>query len=169
MADAQPVQLVLDFDSTIVSLEGLDELARIALADDADRDAILALPAVKAHTVALPATADYLHRHHDVPVANAFDAATLAPGAYWVIASHDPGFGAQDNVVHATLVWVTRLALVSQHAPGAPAGRSLAGHVVDGTTGEPVAGAMVTAFVREEGGHAAAFREGRSEIGRAHV
>jgi D-3-phosphoglycerate dehydrogenase len=42
MAVAQPVQLVFDFDSTIVSLEGLDELASIALADDPDRDAKLA-------------------------------------------------------------------------------------------------------------------------------
>ena len=36
-ASAQPVQLVFDFDSTIVALEGLDELARLALADDPDR------------------------------------------------------------------------------------------------------------------------------------
>ena len=35
----QPVQLVLDFDSTVVAVEGLDELARIALADDPRRDA----------------------------------------------------------------------------------------------------------------------------------
>lgn len=35
---SQPVQLVFDFDSTIVSVEGLDELARIALADDPARD-----------------------------------------------------------------------------------------------------------------------------------
>ena len=37
-ADAQPIQLVLDFDSTIVAAEGLDELARLALADDPDRE-----------------------------------------------------------------------------------------------------------------------------------
>jgi D-3-phosphoglycerate dehydrogenase len=38
--DAPPddVVLVLDFDSTIVSAEGLDELARVALADDPERD-----------------------------------------------------------------------------------------------------------------------------------
>lgn len=37
-ADAQPIQLVLDFDSTIVAVEGLDELARLALVDDPDRE-----------------------------------------------------------------------------------------------------------------------------------
>jgi D-3-phosphoglycerate dehydrogenase len=36
--DADAVQLVFDFDSTIVAVEGLDELARIALADDPDRE-----------------------------------------------------------------------------------------------------------------------------------
>jgi D-3-phosphoglycerate dehydrogenase len=36
--DLDAVQLVFDFDSTIVSVEGLDELARIALADDPDRE-----------------------------------------------------------------------------------------------------------------------------------
>ena len=37
-AEPEAVQLVFDFDSTIVSVEGLDELARIALADDPDRE-----------------------------------------------------------------------------------------------------------------------------------
>ena len=37
-ADTQPVQLIFDFDSTVVALEGLDELARIALADDPERE-----------------------------------------------------------------------------------------------------------------------------------
>ena len=36
--DPDAVQLVFDFDSTVVALEGLDELARIALADDPDRE-----------------------------------------------------------------------------------------------------------------------------------
>ena len=38
VADTQPIQLVLDFDSTIVAVEGLDELARLALADDPHRE-----------------------------------------------------------------------------------------------------------------------------------
>ncbi len=40
--DDRPVQLIFDFDSTIVALEGLDELARIALAQDPKRDHVIA-------------------------------------------------------------------------------------------------------------------------------
>ena len=144
--------------------------------DDADRAAILALPAVRAHAADLPATPDYRMRRHDIPVATALDAATLEPGAYWVIASHDPGFGGEDNVVAATMVWVTRLAIVLDQpmptyatagaAVGPRAGRPrrdapgrLAGHVVDLTTGAPVAAAAVTAFAREQVGDRQVFAE----------
>jgi hypothetical protein len=37
-AEPEAVQLVFDFDSTIVAVEGLDELARLALADDPARE-----------------------------------------------------------------------------------------------------------------------------------
>ena len=38
-ADAVATTLVIDFDSTIVAAEGLDEIARLALADDPEREA----------------------------------------------------------------------------------------------------------------------------------
>ena len=114
--------------------------------DDADRAAILALPAVKTAAVDLPATPEYRSRHHDVSVA-VFEPESLEPGAYWVIASHDPSFSDMNNVVQATLVWVTRLAIVSSHGQRTAA---LAGHVVDIASGEPVAGATVKAFVRQQ-------------------
>ena len=123
--------------------------------DDADRAAILALPAVKTAAIDLPATPDYRSRHHDVPV-TVFEPESLEPGAYWVIASHDPGFSDKNNVVHATLVWVTRLAIVSSHGRRAAA---LAGHVVDIASGEPVAGATVKAFVRQQRVDPAGFIE----------
>ncbi|MFM7244786.1 MAG: MG2 domain-containing protein [Planctomycetaceae bacterium] len=127
--------------------------------DDADRAAILALPAVKTAAVDLPATPDFRPRHHDVPV-SVLEPESLEPGAYWVIASHDPGFGEADNVVQATLVWITRLAIVAAHAqPHAPQGDPLSGHVVDIASGEPVPGATVTLMVREERGNPPAFRE----------
>jgi hypothetical protein len=65
--------------------------------DGADRKAILALPAVKAHAADLPATPDYQQRHEDLPVAAAFDAAGLEPGAYWVIASQKDTFGDENE------------------------------------------------------------------------
>ena len=129
--------------------------------DDADRTAILALPAVKEHVADLPVTEDYRQRHHDIP-ATALDAGGLEPGPYWVIASHEADFGEKDNVVHLALVWVTRLAIVAEQnhtafaagAGGRQGGKtSLAGHIVDVASGEPVAGATVKAFVRQQQGN----------------
>jgi hypothetical protein len=127
--------------------------------DDEDRAALPGLPAIKTAAIDLPATADYRPQHHDVP-ATAFQPESLEPGAYWVIASHDPGFGDTDNVVHATLVWVTRLAIVSEQIQRRAAkGEPLSGHVVDIASGEPVAGATVKTFVRQERGNPAGFVE----------
>jgi hypothetical protein len=156
--------------------------------DEADRAAILALPAVKTHEADLPATPDYQSTHHDIPVAAAFDAATLEPGAYWMIASHRENFGAQDNVVSVTMIHVTRLAIVTEQAHQVFAGRGpgphpvvgrapgvagprrprpadggpvpLAGHVVDIASGEPVPGAAVQVFARGEQGNPAPFAVG---------
>jgi hypothetical protein len=150
--------------------------------DDADRQAILALPAVRTQAIDLPATDDYRQRHEDIPVGTTFDAKSLEPGPYWVIASHKPDFGGADNVVQVTLVWVTRLAIVAEQqrqvfgnaaAGGQQAGK-VAGHVVDIAAGEPVAGAKVKLFVREQQGNhpqrfvergtAATDQEGRYEL-----
>jgi hypothetical protein len=151
--------------------------------DDADRKVILSLEPVRTHAADLPATADYQSRRHDIPVAAALDAATLEPGAYWVIASHTADFNAADNVVAVTLVWVTRLAIVTEQqrqtfpraavpaalgqprAPGRPvrgrrgAAAPLAGHVVDLASGEPVAGAAVRLFMRRQGRNEQGFEE----------
>lgn len=149
--------------------------------DEEDRAAILALPAVREHATDLPATPDFQARSEDIPVGTALDAATLEPGAYWVIASHKADFGEQDNVVALTMVWVTRLGIVTEQqrpvlarAVAAAAGRAdvavrwggpprgpgtLAGHVVDLVTGEPVAAADVQVYVRQEQGNPQGFDE----------
>jgi hypothetical protein len=138
--------------------------------DDADRAAILAMPAIKEHAADLPATADYRQRHHDIPVAAAFDAAGLEPGDYWLIASHRGDFGDKDNVVVVSMVRVTTLALVAEQqqmvfaAGDVPANRqggpvALTGHVVNVASGEPVAGATVKVFVRGDRGNPAPFAE----------
>ena len=47
MGSSGAVHLVIDFDSTIVAAEGLDEIARLALADDPDREAkVLAIEGI---------------------------------------------------------------------------------------------------------------------------
>ena len=136
--------------------------------DEADRAALLELPAVRTDKADLPATPDYRERRHDISVAEALDVDGLKPGPYWVIASHRPDFGAEDNVVAVTLVWVTRLAIVAEQSrqvldsqPQAAAGGPvpLAGHVVDIASGEPMAGATVAAFVREQQGNRMTFAE----------
>jgi len=147
--------------------------------DEQDRAAILALPAVREHAADLPATDDYQSRAEDIPVGTALDAAALEPGAYWVIASHKPDFGEQDNVVAVTMVWVTRLAIVTEQqrvmdarafaaAAGQPAaavrqGRRpqgpvpLAGYVVDLATGEPLKSADVQFYARQQQGNRQSF------------
>jgi hypothetical protein len=122
--------------------------------DDADRAAILALPAERQRVVELPATADGRPREEDVAVDGL--AAGLAPGAWWLVASPRPGAPGDDNPVSATLVWVTRLALVTESSRPVFTGRDgpapvlpAVGHVVDLATGEPVAGAEVTPWRRD--------------------
>jgi hypothetical protein len=124
--------------------------------NEAERKAILALPALKQLAADLPATDDYRRRHHDVP-ATALDAAGLEPGHYWVIASHRPDFGGQDNELSMEMVQLTNLAIVAEQ--NAVAAGGLAGHVVDVATGEPVAGATVKAFVRGDQGGPPPFNE----------
>ncbi|MDA0253959.1 MAG: MG2 domain-containing protein, partial [Planctomycetota bacterium] len=153
--------------------------------DDQDRAAILALPTVREQAIDLPATPDYQSRAEDIPVGTALDAATLEPGAYWVIASHAADFGGKDNVVAVTMVWVTRLGIVTEQqravfagdvagrqgvAPGRPGMRprpgrrpqgpgTLAGYVVDLASGEPVRAAAVQAYLRQQQGNRQGFAE----------
>ncbi len=154
--------------------------------DENDRQAVLALPAVREKAIDLPETPDYHERHEDIPVEQALDAGTLPPGAYWVIASHRGDFSGDDNVVAADLVWVTRLAIVTEQSRtgfesdfeskiisgGAPVDRGrprrgrgrqapsgLPGHVVDLATGEPVAGAEVVLYEQKHDGNGQRFDE----------
>jgi hypothetical protein len=151
--------------------------------DDEERKAILALPAVREHAADLPATPDYQERSEDISVEGALRAATLEPGAYWVIASHKADFGENDNSVDVALVWVTRLAIVTEQQQAVYAdeivggaarvrdGRQrrrpqgpvpAVGHVVDIATGEPVADAEVMAYVRTNDGRTNGFVQGRA-------
>lgn len=146
--------------------------------DDEERKAIFALPAVREHAADLPGTPDYQERSEDLSVEQALGAATLEPGAYWVIASHKADFGEADNSVDIAMVWVTRLAIVTgqeqavfereivggaarvrdgqrRRRPQGPV--PCVGHVVDIATGEPVADAEVMAYVRKNDGRTNGF------------
>ena len=82
--------------------------------DDADRGLLLKLPAVKEALADLPATPDYRERSHQIAIEPLLDAKSLAPGAYWVLASQRADFGEKDNVVSVAMVWVSRLAIVAR-------------------------------------------------------
>jgi hypothetical protein len=149
-------------------LERLKEGRHNQLYDPKEQKQLLALPAVRQHAADLPATPDYAERQHDISVAAAFDAATLPPGTYWLIASHTAEFTPQDNVVYVLPVRITRLALVGEQSrqvfvkAAEQQGNgplSTAGHVVDIASGEPVVGATVRAFVGEQRGNKQVFVE----------
>ncbi|MBY0513968.1 MAG: hypothetical protein K2P78_08670, partial [Gemmataceae bacterium] len=92
----------------------------------------------------LPATPDYRSRDEYVPAPKG-----LAPGFYYLIASHDPDFGPGNNVVSYCDVWVSDLALVSRvdHTAG-----RVTGQVLNGPTGARVEGAKVQMWVRGPNG-----------------
>ena len=123
--------------------------------DDAERAKLLAAAPAKAFKAELPPTDDYQERSHDIPVPQ-----DLAPGSYWVIASPRGDFGEKDNVVSAGLVWVSRLALVT-NGSNPQTGQPLTGHVVDIASGEPLANASVQMFVQQQG-HPPRFAPGKT-------
>jgi hypothetical protein len=150
-----------NIDTAHVRIVKADWMARVTAGkpqwqwlDDADRKALLSQPPVKSFAVAVPNPQDFSDVRHDVPVPQ-----DLEPGSYWVLASHAADFGEKDNVVEATLVWVSRIAIVSEGG-GSRKGEPLAGYVVDVATGDPIANASVQAFVQEEGRHPPRFAAG---------
>ena len=110
--------------------------------DDEDRKALLAKKPEHAWAVQLPATKDYQERTEEIPVPK-----DLKPGFYFLLASPDPGFGDQDNVVVFTDVWVSSLALVMRsHWDVSVDDDVLEGFVLDGNSGDPIPGAEVQAW-----------------------
>lgn len=99
------------------------------------RRAILAMPTALTWSAKLSATPDYKERLEEIT------APELKPGFYFIAASHDPNFGEQDNYVMFTDVWVSELALILRPRNGV-----IEGFVLEAKSGDPVAGADVTAW-----------------------
>ena len=91
-------------------------------------------------SVDLPPTEDYQERTEEIA-----PPADLKPGFYFLIASHEPGFGLQNNLVSFTDFWVSDLALVVRTHHGEA---KLEGFVLNAISGEPLAGAQVQAWYR---------------------
>ncbi len=88
----------------------------------------------------LPATDDYQARTERLPAPEGLDS-----GFYLIVASHDPSFQGSDNQVSIAPVWVSDLALVLRNLSREG---DVEGFVLNGTTGEPIAGATLTRWIR---------------------
>ena len=111
--------------------------------NDDDRKQVLAKQPALAWQTNLPPTPDFKERTVEVPAPK-----TLKPGFYFLMASHDPAFGEQDNVVTYTDVWVSDLALVVRPRMG-----DVEGFVLEANSGEPINGADVAAWYLDNQGN----------------
>jgi uncharacterized protein YfaS (alpha-2-macroglobulin family) len=110
---------------------------------DTEQRELLGKPAALEWSVSLPAKADFKERTFSTPVPT-----QLKPGFYFIFASHDPGFGAKENQVSMTTVWVSEMALVLRTRSGL-----FEGFVLEAASGEPVAGAEVNAWYLDQNGN----------------
>ena len=115
--------------------------------DQVDRNFLAELIAqdpVAAWSVDLPATADFKDRIETIPVP---EAENLAPGHYFILASHHEDFSrTQYTTPHYLGCWVSELALITR---GTWQSGQVSGLVLHAITGEPVAGAEITAYRRQ--------------------
>jgi uncharacterized protein YfaS (alpha-2-macroglobulin family) len=103
-----------------------------------ERKALLQQKPVAEWSADLPATSDFQERQEKLTAPQ-----DLKPGSYFLIASHDPKFGADDNNVTFTNFWVSNLALVVRNRQSDAV---LEGFVLDAQSGTPIQGAEVQAW-----------------------
>ncbi len=73
--------------------------------------------------------------------------ASLPPGFYFIIASHDPEFRTADNYLAMAPVWVSDLALITRTRSG-----KIEGFVLLAGAGEPIAGAVIEPWRMDQQG-----------------
>ncbi|HEY2909721.1 MAG TPA: MG2 domain-containing protein, partial [Gemmataceae bacterium] len=112
--------------------------------DQAQQQGILKQEPALTFSHDLPATLDYRQRTESFPAPKG-----LAPGFYYLISSHDEAFGKDNNVVTYTDLWVSDLAIVNRTEGGK---LPLEGFVLNNKSGEPLAGAMVQVWFRNNNG-----------------
>jgi uncharacterized protein YfaS (alpha-2-macroglobulin family) len=107
--------------------------------DEAEQRDLLARKPVQQWSVELPPTDDFQERLQEIDAPQ-----DLKPGFYYLVASHAPKFGEQNNQVSYTPFWVSRLALVMRSRWG---DNTLEGFVLEATSGQPIAGAEVRVWI----------------------
>ncbi len=110
--------------------------------DQNDRKELLARKPDFAWSVKLPATDDFHTRTEEVAAPE-----DLKPGYYFVLASVREDFAEKQNSVSYTDVWISDLALVMRSRPGSGL---IEGFVLDANSGEPVEGAEVKTWHRQQ-------------------
>lgn len=113
--------------------------------ENVDRDALLAAlqeEPVASWTAELETTADF--RQRTVKVAAPAD---QKPGFYLLLVSANADFATEDNLVSATTLWVSPLALITRQAPD-----GAEGFVLDALSGEPIRGAAVEVWSIDNNG-----------------
>jgi Bacterial Alpha-2-macroglobulin MG10 domain/Alpha-2-macroglobulin family/MG2 domain len=111
---------------------------------DADRNELVRRRPELEWSADLPPTPDYHERTQDLPAPK-----DLKPGFYFIVASPAANFGDNENAVSATDVWVSDLSLVIRQEWGKG---KVEGFVLKAKTGDPVAGATVRTWVRQNDG-----------------
>jgi len=112
--------------------------------DDQQRQHLLAVSPALEWSADLPATKDYKSRTEQLPAPT-----SLKPGFYFILASFDPAFRENENLISATSVWVSELAVVLQSRYD---GNSQNGFVLNANGGTPVADATIRIFQRDRNG-----------------
>ncbi|MEI6083430.1 MAG: alpha-2-macroglobulin family protein [Verrucomicrobiota bacterium] len=126
--------------------------------DDKQRKQILAKAPALEWNADLPATTDYRERVEKLPAPQ-----ELKPGFYFIVASHDPSFGEQDNQVSVAPVWVSDFALVMRQRRYDDVAEAF---VLKAQSGEPVANVRVQIWARDrEGWFRAAEQKDTDENG----
>lgn len=92
----------------------------------------------------LPPTSDFKERTEKLPAPKG-----LKPGFYFIVSSHDPSFGENNNQVCFAQVWVADLALVIRQRNYE---NVIEGFVLQALTGQPLANATVRAWSRDREG-----------------
>ena len=106
----------------------------------AQRTALLKQRPALAWSANLPATEDFQERTENLVAPR-----KLKPGSYFLIASHNQAFDANDNQISFAEFWVSDLAIVLRTRQGSG---NLEGFVLNAVTGEPLAGASVRSWYR---------------------
>ncbi len=104
--------------------------------DQNERKDLLKAEVAHSWSVKLPPTDDFKERIEEIPAPE-----NLKPGYYFLVASHDPNFGDQNNQVTFVDMWVSELALVVRSRLG-----HVEGFVLEANSGEPVVGAEVESW-----------------------